>query len=330
MRISVIGCGNMGAAIASALADADWEVSVYDKAAEKAEALAEEKSSISVLSSIDEASGSGAIIIAVKPQVLPSLYESLKEVDTGLWISIAAGVPLSVLEDHIGTENVVRFMPNIGAKARKSVTAIAAGSQVSMEQRELALSIAASFGSAYFLQESLFPAFIGISGSGIAYFFEMMHQMAMAGVKEGIPYPESLAIVRDTAISAAEMQKSCGRGAIELETMVCSAAGTTIEGIKALQEPFRGIGDSPAHLPPGLCLMPRPLRLPVAEGYHKAKFLPRPDSKGCPDLAEGHAYPAGVESQRLGVEDGLLPVISAFFIQPLPFRAHQSDIVPHP
>lgn len=236
MRISVIGCGNMGAAIASALADADWEVSVYDKAAEKAEALAEEKSSISVLSSIDEASGSGSIIIAVKPQVLPSLYESLKEVDTGLWISIAAGVPLSVLEDHIGTENVVRFMPNIGAKARKSVTAIAAGSQVSMEQRELALSIAASFGSAYFLQESLFPAFIGISGSGIAYFFEMMHQMAMAGVKEGIPYPESLAIVRDTAISSAEMQKSCGRGAIELETMVCSAAGTTIEGIKALQD----------------------------------------------------------------------------------------------
>ena len=235
MRISVIGCGNMGGAIASALAASEWEVSVYDKAREKAEALADGRS-ISVLSSLEEASGSGAIILAVKPQVLPSLYESLKEVETGLWISIAAGVPLSVLEDHIGTENVVRFMPNIAAKCRKSVTAIAAGSEVSVEEKELALSIASAFGSAYFLPENLFPAFIGVSGSGIAYFFEMMHQAAMAGVKEGIPYPEALSIVRDTAISAAELQKCTGANAIELETMVCSAAGTTIEGVKALQD----------------------------------------------------------------------------------------------
>ena len=235
MRISVIGCGNMGGAIASALAASEWEVSVYDKAEEKAIALAE-GTGISVLSSLEEASGSNAIILAVKPQVLPTLYESLKEVDTGLWISIAAGVPLSVLEDHIGTENVVRFMPNIAAASRKSVTAIAAGSDVSTEQKDLALSIASSFGSAYFIQENLFPAFIGISGSGIAFFFEMMHQMAMAGVKEGIPYPEALSIVRDTALSAAEIARKTGKNAIELETMVCSAAGTTIEGVKALQD----------------------------------------------------------------------------------------------
>ena len=175
MRISVIGCGNMGGAIASALAASEWEVSVYDKAEEKAIALAE-GTGISVLSSLEEASGSNAIILAVKPQVLPTLYESLKEVDTGLWISIAAGVPLSVLEDHIGTENVVRFMPNIAAASRKSVTAIAAGSEVSTEQKDLALSIASSFGSAYFIQENLFPAFIGISGSAESVFYRKQLQ----------------------------------------------------------------------------------------------------------------------------------------------------------
>ena len=236
MRIAVIGCGNMGGAIASALADAGWDVSLYDKATEKAEAVAAEKPNVTILSSIEEASGCGVIILAVKPQVLPTLYDSLKEVETGLWISIAAGVPLSVLEDHIGAGNIVRFMPNIAAASRRSVTAIAAGDEVSTEQMETALSISSSFGSAYILKESLFPAFIGISGSGIAFFFEMMHHMAMAGVKEGLPYAEALAIVRDTAISAAELQKSTGANAIELETRVCSAAGTTIEGVKALQE----------------------------------------------------------------------------------------------
>ena len=227
MRISIIGTGNMGGAIASALSSAGFDTEVYDNVQEKAEALREQNENIRVLSSLEMTSGSDAIIIAVKPQVLPSLYDALREVDTRLWISIAAGVPLSVLEDHLGSGNVIRFMPNIAAKARKSVTAIAAGDSVSTEE---------TFGTAYFLPESLFPAFIGISGSGIAFYFEMMHQMAMAGVREGIPYPEALKIVSDTAESAAALQKESGTNAIELETRVCSAAGTTIEGIRALQD----------------------------------------------------------------------------------------------
>lgn len=236
MRISVIGAGNMGSAIASALHDSEYDVAVYDKVQEKAEQLASEHEGISVLSSIEDASGSDAILIAVKPQVLPSLYVTLREIETDLWISIAAGVPLSVLEDHLGTDCIVRFMPNIAASARKAVTAIAAGSGVDADSRDKAFKIASSFGSAYFLPENLFPAFIGISGSGIAYIFEAMHQMAMGGVKAGIPYPEALSIVRDTAISAAEVLKSSDKNAIELETMVCSAAGTTIEGVQALQD----------------------------------------------------------------------------------------------
>ena len=120
MRISVIGAGNMGSAIASALHDSEYDVAVYDKVQEKAEQLASEHEGISVLSSIEDASGSDAILIAVKPQVLPSLYVTLREIETDLWISIAAGVPLSVLEDHLGTDCIVRFMPNIAASARKA------------------------------------------------------------------------------------------------------------------------------------------------------------------------------------------------------------------
>ena len=236
MRISVIGTGNMGGAIASALCEADYDVAVYDKAMEKAENLRKEHEGITVLSSIEEASGSDVIIIAVKPQVLPSLYLSLREIDAGLWISIAAGVPLSILEDHLGTDSIVRFMPNIAARSRRSVTAVAAGNGVGTDNRSLALSIATSFGSAYFISEELFPAFIGISGSGIAFIFEMMHYMALGGVRAGIPYPDALSIVRDTMMSAATIQKSSGRNAIDLETMVTSAAGTTIEGVKKLQD----------------------------------------------------------------------------------------------
>ena len=64
----------------------------------------------------------------------------------------------------------------------------------------------------------------------------MLSSQLMGGVRAGIPYPEALSIVRDTAISAAETLRLTGKNAIELETMVCSAAGTTIEGVKALHD----------------------------------------------------------------------------------------------
>ena len=58
----------------------------------------------------------------------------------------------------------------------------------------------------------------------------------MAGVREGIPYRTALGIVSGTMAGAAKLQKATGKGAIELETMVCSPRGTTIEGVKALTD----------------------------------------------------------------------------------------------
>lgn len=236
MIISVLGAGNMGGAIASALSLKEGcTVRVFDSDRKKSESLAEGRK-IEVLGSFEDLSGTDVLIIAVKPQVLPDLYTKIGMLESGLVISIAAGVPLSVLSKRLGKKDIVRFMPNIAAKAGKSVTAVACLDSTSEENRARAMEIASAFGSAFSLDESLFPAFIGISGSGIAYAFEFMHQMAMGGVKEGIPYPSALAIVRDTLISAASLQEMTGRNAIELETMVCSAKGTTIEGVKALQD----------------------------------------------------------------------------------------------
>ena len=234
MKISIIGCGNMGAAIAAALeTDGRFSVSVYDCDKKKAEELCRGKR-IKQLLSLEDAGESDAVLIAVKPQILPSLYDSLSRLRTGFFISIAAGVPLSTLEKRLGTGRVVRFMPNIAAKCRAAVTAVALGSAI--ENGEEALAIASSFGSAFLLPESQFPAFIGISGSAIAYAFEFIHYLALGGVKEGIPYSQSAEIAKDTLTSAIKLIEDSGRNSIELETMVCSAAGTTIEGVEALAE----------------------------------------------------------------------------------------------
>ena len=236
-RISVIGAGNMGGAFAEALSKRkDISLCIYDSCRPCAEKIAGTKANVTVLNSMDQARGSDVVVIAVKPQVLPQIYEQLSALKPGFFISIAAGVTLEKLTKNLTSEKVVRFMPNIAAKIGHAVTAVAYSPALSSDERKTAMDIALSVGTAFELEESLFSAFIGISGSGIAYMFEMMHQMAMGGVRQGIPYPKALSIVADTMLSAANLQKETGKNAVELEAMVCSAKGTTIEGVAALTE----------------------------------------------------------------------------------------------
>lgn len=237
IRISVIGTGNMGGAFSEALSSNNRiALCVYDSNRSCAEEIAYDKDNVEVLDSMEQAKGSDIVVIAVKPQVLPLIWNDLAALEPGFFISIAAGVTLEKLTENLRTDKVVRFMPNIAAKVGHAVTAVACSPAISEKEKKLAMGVALSVGSAFELDEKLFSAFIGISGSGIAYMFELMHQMAMGGVREGIPYPKALSIVADTMLSAAHLQKATGRNAVELETMVCSAKGTTIEGIAALTE----------------------------------------------------------------------------------------------
>jgi pyrroline-5-carboxylate reductase len=237
--IGIIGCGNMGGAIAAALSkDGSWHPVLYGRDKERTAKLAQTLG-------CDHRDDLGQLlesctylVLAVKPQVLPTLYGQLRECgsERNRWISIAAGVPLSVLSFELGTHEVARMMPNIAAKTGNSVTAVAFDGQASEETGKSAMEVASAIGSAFPLPENQFSAFIGISGSAIAYMFQFLHALAMGGVEQGIPYPTALEIARDTFFSAASLQKETGLSAIDLATKVCSAGGTTVRGMKALAE----------------------------------------------------------------------------------------------
>lgn len=236
--ISIIGCGNMGGAIASALClNESFKVTVFDSYRPVLDAFISEHSNAEATSSLTEAlKKSDYILIAVKPQVLPSIYPELASAGKKNIISIAAGVPTAVLDEKIGAKNIARFMPNIAAKVGKAVTAVAFKEGSDEEFRKIAFSVAEAIGSAFVMDEKLISAFTGLSGSAIAFVFEFIHAMAMGGTEAGIPYSTSVEIARDTLISACALQKSTGKNPVELMSQVCSAAGTTIMGMDALYQ----------------------------------------------------------------------------------------------
>lgn len=232
--LGIIGCGNMGSAIAASVT---CTTVIYDTDREKAEELAMRGQHITVANELSELFQSATtLMICVKPQILPSLYSQFRALGSKhkKWISVAAGVPLQTLAKELETHEVVRYMPNIAARYQTSVTALAPMQDCSKDHIDFATSVASRFGSAFILPESQFSAFIGISGSAIAYMLSFFHALAMGGVREGIAYQNALAIAIETALSAAAVAQKSNTGVMELASMVCSAGGTTIEGMHAL------------------------------------------------------------------------------------------------
>ncbi len=224
-----IGLGNMGSSILSSIKDR-FEVLGYDTDSTKAEKLALKK--ITLEEGIDAAD---IIIIAIKPQFVTKEFLSSISRKGKNYISICAGIPLEVLEKNIDSGNIARYMPNLAAKEKKAVTAIAFSDGSDEAFRKDAFEIASSFGSAFLLPESEFSAFIGASGSLIAYVLEFIYASSMAACNMGLPYSQAQSIVAGTMESALSLIRD-GKVASALIPSICSAKGTTIKGMEALEE----------------------------------------------------------------------------------------------
>ena len=229
-KVAVIGMGNMGSAIALSIRDR-FTLTAFDIDKEKVGVLGFKPSG-----SIDEAvEDADIILIAIKPQFIDKDFLKNIKRDGKSYISIAAGIPLSALEENLGSRDIARFMPNLAAKEKKAVTAVCFSKDAAEDFKKDAMEVANSIGSAFILPEKSFSTFIGASGSLIAFALEFIRASAMGAVNMGIPYKEAEKIVSDTVASALTLLKD-GKNAGEVIPSICSASGTTIRGMEALEE----------------------------------------------------------------------------------------------
>ena len=234
-----IGYGNMGQALAVGMHTAlpDWSIGVFDIDSSKAAKASKDCGATVFDSYASLREFSDIIILAIKPQYLEKVAASTAGAFKGApVISILAGTKISKISQVFETDQVIRFMPNIAAGIGKAMTSVAFSQQASDDFKEKAMLIAEGCGSAVVLDESLFGAFTGLSGSGIAYVFQIIHALALGGTKSGIPYDKSLAIAIATIEGAAGLLSASGEHPVSALSRVISPAGTTIEGITVLEE----------------------------------------------------------------------------------------------
>lgn len=181
---------------------------------------------------------SDTIVLAVKPQILPLVLASLKDVITSrhLVISIAAGITLNRLESLLPTGTpVVRVMPNTPALIGQGASAFAGGQSVTGEHTQVAKELLEAVGMAEVVGEAYLDAVTGLSGSGPAYVYLFIEAMIDAGVKEGLPRDLARKLALQTVIGSAQMVLQSGNHPAVERDKVTSPGGTTIAAVQALE-----------------------------------------------------------------------------------------------
>ncbi len=241
MKVSIIGCGNMGGAIVRGLKDSSiiQHIYLFDPRAEAIQSLQSffEGSPVKVesLKGIPEALKGDILILGVKPSLVKEIALSLSGSPKGV-ISLAAGVSLGSLMKWFQSSNILRSMPNLGALGGSSLTAVAPAPGASVDFIRGAMEILKTVGEVIQIPEEYFGVFTGLSGSGIAFLLEAMEGLIQGGQEGGLSPELSRSIILDTMKSAMVLTQVMGESPGDIIPRITSPGGTTIRGIEILRE----------------------------------------------------------------------------------------------
>lgn len=178
------------------------------------------------------------IILAVKPQVYPSIAAEMRANyrEGQILISIMAGVTTEILAEGLpASAKIIRLMPNMAMSVRKGVCLFCANENVTEEERAHIKALLGVMGLVKEISEDQMDIGTAISGSGSAFFYSMAEAMMLGGVRGGFTCADAMDLVIHTMKGAAALMEETGLSAGALRDQMMSAGGTTVEGVCALE-----------------------------------------------------------------------------------------------
>lgn len=247
MKISIIGAGNMGGAIARGLAGSEgYGVTVSNHTSPKLEALKQELGSAieTTTDNVEAAAKGDIIILAVKPWVAESVVAEIRSTLGGsgkkkLLVSIAAGITTAKLAEWtaawVDGVELYYAIPNTAIRLRKSMTFVSAGGSATPEGLEAVRGVFGHLGKVMMVDERQIPACMALASCGIAYALRYVRANMEGAIELGLRAADAQQIVAQTMEGAAAL--IAGNGShpeVEIDK-VCTPGGLTIKGINALE-----------------------------------------------------------------------------------------------
>lgn len=239
--IGFIGCGNMGSAIAKAVCKSCDPAGVIlaNRTPEKAAILAQELGCRTGTN--EEAAACDWVFLGVKPQMMEAMLAGIAPVlnakhSRTILVSMAAGLSLTRVQEMSGTScPVARIMPNTPSAIGAGVVQYCTLGLTPSEETTLAALLAPA-GLVDPLDESLFDAASSVSGCGPAFLYPIIEALADGGVAAGLPRAKAMQYAAQMVAGSARMVLESNQHPGTLKDAVCSPGGSTIQGVRVLEE----------------------------------------------------------------------------------------------
>lgn len=178
------------------------------------------------------------VLLAIKPQVAAKAMEQIagKVSENSVISSIVAGLQLERIEKYFPVQPVIRVMPNTPLAVGAGMSAYALGNKAKPDDANALVEILSSCGKTIEVQESMMDAVTGLSGSAPAFAFLMVDALSDGGVAAGLPRKTATMLAAQTLLGAAKMVLDTGRHPDDLRDQVTSPAGTTIAGVRVMEQ----------------------------------------------------------------------------------------------
>lgn len=241
-KIGFIGGGKMATAILKGIINSNWckanEIIVSDKNEAALKLLKDNYGVNTTLKNKDVLNSAKIILFAVKPFVLRDILNEIKEYITHehIVLSIAAGISIDTIEEITGKIPVVRIMPNTPALVNEGMSAVCRGHYANDSHTQIAEEIFNSVGKVIKSEEKYIDIITAISGSGPAFYYYVINEIAKAGEKLGLDYEICLKLSAQTAYGSAKMVMESGINPEQLIINVTTPGGCTAVGNDVLKE----------------------------------------------------------------------------------------------
>ncbi len=181
-------------------------------------------------------SESRIIVLAVKPKQVPEVVSEMGDVSGKILVSVVAGLTMEQLKSYVPDVKIVRVMPNHCCMVLEGAMGYCDDGTLTDSERDEVAGILGSVGLAVSVSESEMDIVTGIAGSSPAFIYLVIDAMADAGVLNGLKRDAAIRLAAQSVLGAAKMVLETGKHPDILRDEVCSPGGTTIEGVRELED----------------------------------------------------------------------------------------------
>ncbi|MFO8004291.1 pyrroline-5-carboxylate reductase [Thioalkalivibrio sp.] len=244
LETGLVGGGNMGQALIAGLIRGGMEpaaIGIAEPDTARAAALRTQFPGLALRTAAELAAGARTLVLAVKPQVFPTLLPTLAGAVAGanpLVISVAAGISTAKMAEWLGAKTrIIRAMPNTPALIGAGIAGLFANGHATAADRETAERLLGAVGKTLWVRdEEQMHAVTATSGSGPAYVFLLIEAMTEAAEGLGLDRDRARQLSLATVAGAARLAAGSTEGPGELRARVTSPGGTTERAIAVFEE----------------------------------------------------------------------------------------------